>query len=124
MAGTAAGFLVFLLLMFTAVQVLFNLYAHSMVTATAHEAARTVAGYDASGDRCTAVAAAEADFVKTLGKYGQAGYAKLFWTCTSDDVVTVRIVADHPTILPARMAGLLSLGHLDRTIVIRTEEFQ
>ena len=56
MIGTSAGFLVFSLLMFAAVQILFNLYATSMVTSAAHEAAREVAGYAAAADRCAAVA--------------------------------------------------------------------
>ncbi len=121
MVGLSAAFLVFLLLMIAAVQILFNLYATSMVTSAAREAATTVAGYNASADRCGATAAADGLFVETLGQYGRAGYAQLEWTCTDPDAVSVRIVANHPTILPPRMAGLLSLGHLDRTIVVRVE---
>lgn len=120
--GTAAGFLVFLLLMFAAVQILFNLYATSMVTAAAHDAARQVAGFAASGDRCGAVDDAEADFVERLGDYGTAGHATLEWVCTDPDVVTVRVIARHPSILPARLAGLGTLAELDRTIRIRVED--
>lgn len=122
--GTSAGFVVFLLLMLAAIQILFNLYATSMVTSAAHEAARTVAGFDAEGDRCAAVAAAEAQFVETLGDYGEAGHAELIWECSDPEVVTVRIVAQHPTILPRRLAGLIELGRLDRTITVLIEEFQ
>lgn len=124
MVGTSAGFLVFLLLLFAAVQILFNLYATSMVTSAAHEAAREVAGYTAASDRCAAVAGAEAGFVDALGDYGRDGYATLSWNCAGPDVVTVQVTANHPTVLPARMAGLLDLGRLDRTIVVRIEEFQ
>ncbi len=124
LVGTSAGFLVFLLLMLAAVQILFNLYANSMVTTAAHDAAREVAGFDASTDRCAATSGAEATFAEALGDYGDAGYATLIWTCTDPQVVSVRVVADHPTILPPRMAGLISLGRLDRTITIRLEEFQ
>ena len=123
MVGTSAGFLVFLLLLFAAVQILFNLYANTMVTSAAHEAARTVAGFDASADRCAAIDDANAVFVEALGTYGEDGYATLDWTCTDPETVTVAITADHPTILPARMAGLLGLGRLERTIVVRVEEF-
>ncbi len=122
--GTSAGFLVFLLLMLAAVQILFNLYANSMVTAAAHDAAREVAGFDASADRCAAASDASVAFVEALGEYGEAGRATLSWNCTDPAVVSVRVVADHPTVLPPRMAGLISLGHLDRTIVVRIEEFQ
>ena len=124
MIGTSAGFLVFLLLLFAAVQILFNLYATSMVTSAAHEAAREVAGYAVAADRCAAIADAEAGFVESLGEYGRDGYAFLTWNCTDPDVVTVQVVANHPTVLPARMAGLIDLGRLDRTIVVRIEEFQ
>jgi len=119
--GTAAGFLVFLLLMFTAVQILFNLYATSMVTAAAHDAAREVAGFRAADDRCAATIEAEADFTERLGGYGDAGYARLQWTCTNPDVIRVRVTASHPSILPRRLSGLLSLSALDRTIEVRIE---
>ena len=120
--GTAAGFLVYLLLMFAAVQILFNLYATSMVTAAAHDAAREVAGFGASGDRCGATAAAEARFVEQLGDYGDAGHASLEWTCSDPEVVRVRVTAHHPSILPPRLGGLLSLSGLDRTIEVRVED--
>jgi len=119
--GTAAGFLVFLLLMFAAVQILFNLYATSMVTAAAHDAARDVAGFRASDDRCGATIEAQQEFTARLGDYGDAGYARLQWTCTDPDIVRVRVVASHPSILPSRLAGLLSLSELDRTIEVRIE---
>lgn len=120
--GTASGLLVFLLLMFTAVQILFNLYATSMVTDAAHAAARDVAGFDSAPDRCAAAAAADMAFVEKLGSYGQAGHAHLEWTCDDPDVVAVRVVARHPTVLPARLGGLLSLSELDRTIEVRVED--
>jgi hypothetical protein len=120
--GTAAGFLVFLLLMFTAVQILFNLHATSMVTAAAHDAARDVAGFRSSDDRCAATIEAEEDFTEQLGSYGDAGYARLQWTCTDSDTVSVRVIAVHPSILPRRLSGLLSLSELDRTIEVRIEQ--
>lgn len=119
--GTAGAFLVFLLLMFAAVQILFNLYATSMVTAAAHEAASDVAGLAAAGDRCGAVNAAEERFVERLGDYGRSGHAALDWTCNDPDLVRVRVIANHPTILPPRLAGLTSLSALDRTIEVRVE---
>ncbi|MEO0492162.1 MAG: TadE/TadG family type IV pilus assembly protein [Actinomycetota bacterium] len=123
MVGTSAGFLVFLLLLFAAVQILFNLYANTMVTSAAHEAARSVAGHAASGDRCSAVEGATEQFVEALGTYGEEGRATLEWTCSDPASVTVQVTAEHPTILPARMSGLVGLGRLERTIVIRVEGF-
>ena len=119
--GTSVGVVVFLLLMLAAVQILFDLYASTMVTAAAYDAAREVASVDVADDRCRSVDGAEQRFVEALGNYGRRGHASLTWTCTADDVVRVRVVADHPTVLPRRLAGLLSLGHLDRTIEVRAE---
>lgn len=119
--STSFGFLVFLLLMFAAVQIMFNLYATTMVTSAAHDAAMKVAGYDASSDRCAAVPAAEASFVESLGEYGQAGHASLEWNCLDPDRVVVVITADHPTVLPPAVAGIFGLSHLRKTISIRTE---
>ncbi len=110
-----------MLMMLAAVQILFNLYATSMVTAAAHDAARQVAGFDAAADRCGAVAEAEAAFLRSLGDYGTSGHATLHWTCNDPDVVRVRVVAQHPSALPERLAGLTSLAMLDRTIEIRAE---
>lgn len=124
MIGTSAAFLVFLLLMFGAVQILFNLYASSMVTSAALEAAQTVAGFSADANRCAAVDDADAQFIETLGAYGTAGHAELFWTCADPDTVTVQVIAVHPTFLPPRLAGLIELGQLDRTIIVRVEEFR
>jgi len=119
--GTSTGFLVFLLLLFAAVQILFNLYATTMVTSAAHEAATRVAGFDASGDRCAAIPAAEAAFVEALGQYGRDGNATLSWNCTDPDRVIVIITADHPTVLPNAVAGIFGLSRLRKTIEIRTE---
>lgn len=119
--GTLAGLFVFLLLMFAAVQVLFDLYATSLVTSAAHDAARLVAGYDHSDDRCGATALADRMFSDALGAYSVESGASLAWTCTDPDSVRVRVVADHPTMLPPILEGLTGLGHVDRTIVIRAE---
>lgn len=116
------GLLVFLLLMFAAVQILFNLYATSLVTSAGHDAARSVAGFRATDDRCAAVRDAEAAFVEQLGDYGAGGHARLEWTCTDPDTVAVRIIARHPTILPARLGGLVGLAEMDRTITVRVED--
>ncbi|MDQ3756428.1 MAG: hypothetical protein M3394_01070, partial [Actinomycetota bacterium] len=47
--GTVVGGLVFLSLLFFAVQVVLGLYATSVVTAVAYDAAKAVAGADAAG---------------------------------------------------------------------------
>ena len=120
--GTAAAFVVFLLLMFSAVQVLFDLYATSMVTAAAHDAAREVAGHRAAADRCAAIRAAEAGFVDALGGYGDAGNARLEWSCGDAEVIRVRVVATHPSVLPPGLGRLFALSEVDRTIEVRVED--
>lgn len=119
--GTATGVLVFLLLMFSAVQILFNLYATSMVTAAAHDAAREVAGFRASPNRCGAAIDATTRFTDQLGEYGRAGHASLEWSCTDPDVIRVRVIATHPSLLPERLSALRPLSELDRTIEVRIE---
>jgi len=122
--GTATGLLVFMLLMFSAVQILFNLYATSLVTAAAYDAAREVAGFRSVDDRCGATTAADAAFVEQLGDYGRAGYARLEWVCADSDTVRVRVTASHPSVLPRRLVGLLSLSELERTIEVRVERLR
>lgn len=122
--GTVAGFLVFLLLMFAATQVLFDLYATSMVTSAAHDAARVVAGFDNADDRCGATVIGDRVFRDALGAYGNETTAALTWTCNDPDNVRVRVVADHPTMLPQLLVGLTGLGHVDRTIVVRAEQLR
>jgi len=120
--GTSAGLLVFWLLMFAAVQILFNLYATSMVTSAAYDAARGVAGFASAQDRCAAVPAAEASMLDTLGDYADIGDISLSWTCSDPESVRLRVTADHPTLLPQQMTGLRRLAHVDRTITVRLEE--
>jgi len=110
--------------MFAAVQVLFDLYATSMVTSAAHDAARIVAGFDSAADRCGATARGDRAFSTRLGTYATEAGPQLTWTCTDPDVVRVRVTADHPTILPPFLAGLTGLGHVDRTIEVRVESIR
>lgn len=120
--GMAAGLTVFLLLMIAAVQVLFNLYANTVVTTAAVDAARIVAGYDSADDRCAATGGAEAVFWQSLGDYGERGSANLVWICDDREKVSLTVAAEHPTILPQRLLGLAGLGRLNRVIEIRVED--
>lgn len=122
--STSAGFLVFMLMLLAAVQIMFNLYATSLVTGAAYDAARQVASFDSSADRCAGATAAEASFLASLGDYGAGGHASLQWTCTDPSVVKARVQAQHPSILPKDLAGLSSLANLDRTIEVRVESLR
>lgn len=120
--ASTAGVLVFLVLMLAAVQIMFDLYATSMVTAAAHDAAREVAGFDAAADRCAMVPDAERRFVASLGDYARTARVSLQWTCGASDFVAVRVTAEHPTLIPGLAAGLLPLARVDRTIEVRLEQ--
>src|SRR5687768_13185417 len=77
--GTLAGVTVFLALLLFAVQLLFNLYAASAVTAAAYDAARVVAGSD-GGD----LGRAEAHARQVLGRY--ADRVTFSWSLDGDTV--------------------------------------
>lgn len=120
--GSLAGVTVFLVLMLLAVQVLFDLYARSAVSAAAFDAARRVAGYDLASlppdQLLLAEAGAEARARQVLGRYGAR--TRFSWTLTPTDVeLRVRVV--NPSLLPPRLAGALSIDAIDRTVRVRAE---
>lgn len=115
--ATVTGTLVFLTLLLLAVQVMFDLYARSVVGAAAFDAARIVAGSDAgasAGSEVQAEAAARA----SLGRYGD--HAHFVWSETSQDVV-LTISVQSPSLLPALVGGPLRLDTVNRTAVVRRE---
>jgi hypothetical protein len=112
------GLLVVLVLLLFAVQVVYDLYATSAVTAAAYDAARVVAGGD--GGRNT-TAAAEDDARRAVGRYGE----RLTFTWTVDpDVVALRVRARNPGFLPASLRRPLGVDVVDRTVRLRTERFR
>ena len=113
------GFSVFLVMLLFAVQVLFNLYAASVVTAVSYDAARRVAGSDGGP---SSTAAAEARARQSLGRYGDR--VDFNWDGSSDEEVVLRVQSDNPSFLPAAMAGPAGLDRLDRTIRVRVERFR
>ena len=122
--GTLMGFTVFMLLLVTAVQVLFNLYATTVVTSAAFDAARLVAGYDRVDDRCGAAAEAESALRTRLGRYLERGGITLAWTCDDPEKVRLAFEARHPTILPEFLRGLGGLGRPQRVVEVRREDLR
>jgi hypothetical protein len=123
MVGTTAGLLVFLLLLLFAVQAAVSLSARSLVTAAAYDAARDVATYRAVADRHAARAAAEARLRERLGDAGDDAVVE--WLEVGDpDVVHLRVVVSHPSLLPAVLGNPLGLTRTDRTIEVRVERWQ
>jgi len=111
--GTVVGVVIFLSLLLFAVQVLVGLYATTVVSAAAYDAAKTVAGSDAgAGAAARAVAVDEAR--RRLGRAGEQ--ASFIWGDSPDSVVlTVR--APRPQFLP----GSLGLPDVVRTVRVRVE---
>lgn len=112
------GFFVFLVMLLFAVQVLFNLYATSVITAVSYDAARRVAGSDGGESSITA---AESDARRSLGRYGND--VAFEWT-TGEDEVVLRVRAENPDVLLPVLAGPVAFDRLDRTIRVRVEKFR
>ena len=120
--GSIFGFAVFLVLLLVAVQVLFDLYARSAVTAAAFDAARKVSGYDLANlppDQLSqAQADAEAHARQILGRYGRV--TTFTWTLTADEV-QLRVQVTNPSLLPAPMGRALGIDRIDRTVRLPSE---
>lgn len=112
------GLVVFFALLLFAVQVLYNLYATSVVTSVSYDAARRVAA--ARGDP-GAVGRAEAYARDALGSY--AARVTFSWTVDGEAVV-LRVQARNPSFLLPAVAGPLAFGELDRTVRVRVERFR
>ncbi|MEA2901202.1 MAG: hypothetical protein QOH36_1089 [Actinomycetota bacterium] len=113
------AFVVFLGLLLFAVQALFNLYATSVVTAVAYDAARRVAVAD-GGTANTGPA--EADARRALGRFGQR--VTFDWSASDGEFVVLSVRARNPTRLLPAMAGPLAFDEIDRTVRVRVETFQ
>lgn len=114
------GVMVFLLFLLVAVQVLFNLYATSAVTAAAHDGARIASGADAATDPA-ARAAAEQHVRTVLGRYGRER-VELRWEAsgTGRDVA-LTVTASNPSFLPVALRRPLGLDRVERTVRVRAE---
>ena len=115
--GSTAGVLVFVVFLLLAVQVIFDLYARSALTAATFDAARVVAGADA-GPTPGAEANAEGTARSTLGRYGRD--ARFRWAVDAD-TIALTVDVRNPSLLPAVVARPLSLDTIERTARIRRE---
>lgn len=113
----------FLVLLLFGVQVIFSLYARSVVTSVAYEGARTVAGFDASERRAAATGTVTGQMKSRLGQFGQERL-QVEWNLSDPDVVVLHVTAEVPTILPLLVGDDSSLSVIDRSFEIRTEEFK
>ena len=123
LVSTTTGVTVFLVLLLFAVQVLYNLYATSVVTAAAYDAARVVAGAAARGDPREAEQQGKARFRQLLGRYGTDQVETLDFSESTDDVVVLHVRSRNPSLLLGRV-GRTAFGVIDRRVRVRVERFQ
>lgn len=125
--GTAFGFTVFLIFLLFAVQLLFGLYVRTTVTAVATDLAQRAAKEGPDALAPERVAAYEDEARRRLGEYGdRARFDFALVDADTDgrgDTVAVRVDADLPTLLPARLVPA-SPTRFTRTMHARVETFQ
>lgn len=114
--GTTVGFLIFVLLLLFATQVIVRLYAESALTSAATRAAEMVSS---TPDPPTGVAAAEAAARQQLGGFG-ARQISFRWREVDDRQIVLEVTGRSPEFLP----GLPGWSRLDRTVTVRTERFR
>ena len=120
--GTSFGILVFLGFLFFAVQLLFNLYATSVVTSATYDAARRVATVGHPATKAD-MDAAEAAAREQLGQYSRR--VTFTWDVTSDpDEVKLQVVATNPRFLGPSIDSLVGFDEIRRTVIVRVEDFQ
>lgn len=120
--SSIAAVAVFLGFMFFAVQLLFNLYATSVVTANGFDAARQVATQqDDETSVESLVGQAEGEARARMGSY--ADRVEFDWSGTDEDVVRLHLTTDNPRLL-VFASGALPFTHLDRRIEVRVERFR
>jgi len=121
--STAIGFLVFLTCLFLAVQVIFGLYATSVVRATLHDAASRAAGGGGAGEAELGDLAAGAE--DNLGAIGRQPSTVVELDVVDEDgdgagdVVAGRAVVEPPRFAPG--AGLLGFDPIDVAVRVRVE---
>lgn len=123
--GAIGGVLIFFILLTFAVQLLFNLYANSAITAAAHDAAHIAAS--AEVDRSDPVAvlavveAAEDHAGTVLGRYSErVGFE---WD-VDDDWIRLTVEADHPGLAMDRVSSVFGLNRFERTVEVRVEQIR
>jgi hypothetical protein len=115
--STLAGFLVFAALLLLAVQVVLDLFTRSFVASAAFDAARVVAGSDASPTQ-TALSQAEQQARAQLGEAGRE--ARFSWDVNADEVRVVITVHNH-NLLPAAIDRPLGLDAVTAGAQVRRE---
>jgi hypothetical protein len=117
--GTLAGAAAVLLFLLLAAHVLVHLYATSVVTAAAFDAARIVSGSDGGP------AAQQQALDHARGLLGRwADDVDLAFVRVDDEQVVLRARGDSPALLPRTLNQVAGIGVIEREVVIRTERFR
>ena len=97
-----------------AVQVLIHLFATSIVSAAAFDAARLASGSDTVTEQ-----AAQAHGMGVLGRF--SGRVTDFDVVVGEEAVTVSVQAKSPALLPRAWGRVVGAESIDRTVVVRRE---
>jgi Flp pilus assembly protein TadG len=125
MVPTAAGFVVFLVFLLLAVQVLFGLYATSTLRGALNDAASRAANGTASEAELERLAR---DAERSLGPMGDRTMIQLRLVDDDGDgvpdVVAGSAVADPPRFVPPPLRGVAGLDDIDVSVRVRIERFR
>jgi hypothetical protein len=125
MIPTAAGFVVFILFLLLAVQVLYGLYATSTVRGALNDAASRAANGAASEAELERLAG---DAERSLGGMGDRTTIRLRLEDDDadgvPDVVAGSAVADPPRFVPPPLGGVAGLDDIDVSVRVRIERFR
>lgn len=125
--GTTLAFVVVITFLLFTTQLLFGLYARTLVSAVATDVAQRAAheGFEALHD--DRVAIHESEVRRRLGEYGERAVIEISLEDLdgdgTGDSVSVAVVADLPTLLPTALAPA-SPTRFTRTASARLETFQ
>lgn len=114
--GTLVGFLIFMLLLLFAAQVMVRMYATSALTSAAMRAAETVAE---APDPISSVGPAEAEARARLGTFG-ARDTSFSWEEVDPQQVVLQVRGRSPDFLPL----VPGWEDISRTVTVRTERFR
>lgn len=122
---TAAGFVVFLLFLLLAVQVLYGLYATSTVRGALNDAASRAANGRSTQVQLERLAD---DAERSLGPMGERTTIRLRLVDDDadgvPDVVAGSAVADPPRFVPPPLGGVAGLDDIDVSVRVRIERFR
>ena len=117
--GTWFGFVIFIGMLLFTMQALLNLYATSVLTSVAWDAAREVAS--SHGD-AAAQATAETRARHLMGRFGDD--VTFDWSASSDEDVVLRVRGDVPSVMMQGFGGRMPFASIDRTVRLRVERFR